>query len=171
MKALASKISALSKKLVNAELKPLSEVEPATHYTLFYKGRPVAEIGVFAAIKNGTATLVIDEIQGWPKVKAEIDQFKKDNGLPWNVAMVDFLVSSAYEARFDRVLLADITDSSYYENTSVDVGVAASQKEKLDKIKYAREKMKQLYTWTAKACGFTKMETNEHGRFYVREFP
>ncbi|MBI4210577.1 MAG: hypothetical protein HY544_03680 [Candidatus Diapherotrites archaeon] len=112
-------------------------------------------------------SLEIENLQGMPGDAHALSKFKDENGIVWNAYLTNVLTSAAYHSGFDRVLLRDITTTYDYQHPFVIVGHTKMRQSEGPLAEKARKNMKQLYTRTAKECGFTKRE----GNYWVREFP
>lgn len=134
---------------------------------LFFENQPLARARIMSGVRNGMKELVIDAIQGHTqytsKFASKMKQFSDQNSRPWNVALVQSLIDTAYRAGFDRVLFRDIETSFDYKNPYIT--------RKGETVESTRERMKSLYTWTKKDCGFTKDEWIGDAHYWVREFP
>ena len=173
MARLNSAMGALSGKLKNAELVPSSHNTTRYTYVLNYLKTPIAEITIFPRIKNGVAGAVIEAFQGKSNVRKTIAGFKEENAKPWNVFLVESAVAAAYTARFDRVMLTDITTTKDYERPVLNdlVHKIRLGKGQSSAAQEVRKIMETLYKRTAHECGLTKLEGDENERYYVREFP
>lgn len=169
--------NALRNKLRTALLKPAVlrgckkaklEVDPAgpgisVDMKLFFGGDAIGHARVYVWVKEakGKIEASIEELQGFSFQKKSINEFRKETGMRWSVALAQAVIDAAYETGFDRVGLVDITTTDDYKNLHnmilprpVDIGKA-------------RHNMEALFNRTRRDCRFTKRE----GDYWIREFP
>lgn len=185
-------------KLKNASI--VKDVSSSAAYVSFKielvsEGGPIARAKLIVTKSNerGDANsqerprleLVIEQIQGIARHEKNIKKFFENNKKPWNVALVNAIVTVAYKLGFDRVLLRDPTTMKDYHEPVLPFytfddpfasddptvghgeGQVTPQKFVEKQKEDIRRRMQELYTRTRKTCDFTKKE----GDYFVREFP
>lgn len=137
---------------------------------------------------DGKLEVIIDEFQGIGRHQKMLSiDFKEQNGKSWSEALVDTVKTAAYEAGFDRVLIADIKNKNSYSDPSTDLirthinlqnrGIPITEKMSkiLDKdLDRRRQAMRDLYEETRKRSGFTKetwrTQYNSSGQPYLQHY-
>lgn len=139
-----------SKRLKHAQVGVFYENKPTdTELVLASHGKPIADMEVVTDMRVDRLSAMIEYFSGRKGKKEQLDRFMEDNnGLRWNVFLVDSVKEAAYHAGYDWILLRDIESTIDYRFPSYPASMTK---------KDVRRIMSGLYEKTAKECGMTKL--------------